>query len=316
MTLPDPASGRKRRRSGIATPFILLLLVAVLWSGYWWWLRGEAVRRMDDTARQLGEQGYQMTWDQRAVGGYPFRLDIDVTNLRLAEPSGWSLTAPSVKGEAYAYTVGHWVMVAPQGVTFTRPDGGAVIVQGEALRASLSDFDQRPPRIAIEGLNLTFSPEAGAKPYFLSAARQLNLRVMAGPDNQAGMLLHVGGARMALQGLAARAVEDGPVDFDLDLTLTGVNRFSGGDWKSAARTWAEGGGQILVRKAMVSGGAVKLEAQSGNLRPDVNGRLEGELNATLGDLTGSGQSLQGVVGLKNGEAKLGPLPIGPAPRLY
>jgi len=316
MTLPDPASGRKRRRSGIATPFILLLLVAVVWSGYWWWLRGEAVRRMDDMARQLAAQGYQMTWDQRTVGGFPFRLDIDVANLRLAEPSGWSLTAPTVKSEAYAYAVNHWVIVAPQGLTFTRPDGGAVIVRGEALRASLTDFGQRPPRIAIEGLNLTFSPEAGAKPYFLSAARQLNLRLMQGPDNQAGLLLHVGGARMALQGLAARAVEDGPVDFDLNLTATGTDRFSGGDWKSAARAWGEAGGRILVRKAVISGGAVKLEARSGVLRPDANGQLEGELNATLGDLTGTGQSLEGVVSLKNGEAKLGPLPIGPSPRLY
>lgn len=314
QTLPDPAPGRKRR--GIAGPLILAAVVIAAWSGGWWWMRGEAVRRMDETAKVMGDKGYRLTWSERTVSGYPFRLNIDLKDAVVSEPSGWQLRAPVMKGEAYIYRLDHWVVVAPQGLTFTRPDGGAVIVQGKAMRASLADFDKHPPSIMLEGVELTFSPEAGAKPYFLSAARQLNMKIMAGPNDLGGVLLHVGGARMALEGLAARATEGGLVDMDLDLTLTKMSALSGDSWESAARGWAAKGGVIEVRRASVSGGAVKLWAKAGTLTPDANGRLSGSLDATLGDLTGSGQALQGQVSLADGKARIGPLEVGPSPRVW
>jgi len=313
-TLPDPAP--RRKRSGIAIPFILLAIAVAAWTGGWWWLRGEAMRRMDETARVLGDRGYRLTWSERTVGGYPFRLDIDLKDAKVSEPSGWALSAPAIKSEAFVYALNHWVFVAPQGLTFTRPDGGAVIVQGQALRASMSDLDKRPPTIAIEGAGLTFNPEAGAKPYFLSAAKQLNMRILPGPGDLGGVLLHIGGAHMALEGLAARATEGGVVDMDLDLTLTRMSSLAGEDWESAARAWAAKGGVIQVDNASITGGAARLSAKAGTLTPDANGRLSGDLDATLGDLTGSGQALQGRVSLSDGKARIGPLEIGPSPRVW
>lgn len=315
MTLPDPASPRKRR-GPFGPLFILVLILAVGWCAGWFWLKDQAIARMDQTARTLADSGYRLEWGKREVSGFPFRLNVNLSDLRVSEPSGWALTAPMLKGEAFAYALGHWVLVAPQGVTFTRPDGGAVIVQGQALRASLTEFDKRPPRIDIEGVNLTFSPEAGAKPYFLSSAKQLNVRVLAGPEDQGAFLLRVGGARMALQGLAARATEGGLVDMDLGLTLTRISAFDGQSWESAARAWAAAGGVIDVDRASVSGGAARLSAKAGTLRPATNGRLEGTLDASLGDLTGSGQMLQGQVVLRGEKAFIGPLEIGPSPRVW
>ena len=313
-TLPDPAP--RRKRSGVAIPFILAAIVCAGWSGGWWWMRGEAMRRMDDTAKVMGDRGYRLTWSERTVSGFPFRLDVNLKDAAVSEPSGWKLTAPLIKSEAYIYRLDHWVVVAPQGVTFTRPDGGAVIVQGKALRASLAEFDKHPPTLMLEGVDLTFNPEAGAKPYFLSAARQLNMKIVAGPNDLGGVLLHIGGARMALEGLAARATEGGLVDMDLDLTLTKMSSLGGEDWEGAARAWAAKGGVIQVDSASVSGGAARLSAKGGTLTPDANGRLSGDLDATLGDLTGSGQALQGRVSLRDGKARIGPLEIGPSPRVW
>jgi hypothetical protein len=312
-TLPEQAPRRKR---GIALPFILAAIVIAAWSGGWWYMRGEAMRRMDETARTMGDKGYRLTWSERTVSGFPFRLDVNLKDATVSEPSGWQLTAPLIKAEAYIYRLDHWVMVTPQGLTFTRPDGGAVIVQGKAMRASLSDLDKHPPSLMLEGVDLTFNPEAGAKPYFLSAARQLNMKIMAGPDDLGGVLLHIGGARMALEGLAARATEGAPVDMDLNLTLTKMSALKGEDWEGAARAWARDGGVIQVRQAQVTGGAAKLSASAGTLTPDANGRLSGDLDATLGDLTGSGQALQGRVSLSEGKARIGPLEIGPSPRVW
>ncbi len=315
MTLPDPAPSRKRR-GPLGVMFALALILAAGWSAGWFWLKDQTIARMDQTAKALGDSGYRLEWSKREVSGFPFRLDVNLSDVRVSEPSGWALTAPLIKSEAFIYALGHWVLVAPQGVTFTRPDGGAVIVQGQALRASATDFDKRPPRIDIEGANLTFSPEAGAKPYFLSSAKQLNVRIIAGPDDQGAFLLRVGGARMALQGLAARATEGGLVDMDLGLTLTRLSAFDGQSWETAARAWAGAGGVIEVDRASVSGGAARLSAKAGTLRPGRDGRLEGSLDASLGDLTGSGQALQGQVVLRGDKAFIGPLEIGPSPRVW
>jgi len=316
MTLPDPEPGRKHRRRALLAPFVLLLLVVAGWYGGGISLKADASRRMDTALSVLAQRGYRVTWDDRQISGYPFRLGVNLTGLRMSEPSGWSMTIPELKGEAYVYALKHWVTVAPQGLTFNRPDGGAVIVQARALRASLSDLDLKPPRIAVEGVDMTFMPEAGAAPYFLSATRRMHLRLIPGPDDQGGVLLYLEGADMALQGLAARATEGHPVTFDLDLTLSKVSGFRGGSWSEAASAWSQGGGRILVRKARIAGGEALLQARSGTLSIGADGRLEGLVGASLGDLTGSGQSLQGEVTLEGGQASLGALVIGPSPRVF
>ncbi|MFN3856174.1 MAG: DUF2125 domain-containing protein [Caulobacter sp.] len=316
MTLPDQGHGRKARRRGPGPLFFLIIAAAAIWCGGWFWLKAQVEQRMDAAVAQAAGDGYGLRWASRKVSGFPFRMNVELTDVAATEPSGWAVTIPRLKGEAFAYAIHHWVVLIPEGLTFTRPDGGAVIVTARALRASLTDFDQKPPRIAVEGVDLAFTPEAGAKPYFLSAARTLNARIIPGPDDQGGVLLLLGGTRMALEGLAARATEGGLVDFELDLTLSRVSGFQGRSWADAARSWTGSGGVILVRKASVSGGAAVLKAEGGTLTVGPDGRLQGDLDAELGDIAGQGQPLRGRVTLTGGEARLGPLVIGPAPRLF
>lgn len=315
MTLPDPGEGRKRRR-GPGCLIFLVLLAAGLWSGGWFWLKGETEARMDKAAKDAAARGYALAWDKRTVSGFPFRLDVTLEGFRASEPSGWAIRADQLKGEAYVYALDHWVLVAPTGLTFTRPDGGSVVVAGQALRASVTDFDKRPPRIAIEGYKLTFKPAPGAKPYFLSAAETLHLRLVPGPDDQGGFLLRLGKSNMALEGLAARATEGRTVDLDIDLTLTKMSGFQGGDWAGGVQGWNGAGGQILVRKAAITGGDAVLQAKGGTLTVGPDGRLQGDLDASLGDIAGEGPPLQGRVQLRDGQVMLGPLGIGPSPKIY
>jgi len=78
---------------------------------------------------QLRAQGYPVAWETRTVGGFPFRLDVTLTGARIAEPSGWAVAMPALKTEAWIYRLDHWMLVAPEGVTLSRPDGGAVLVR-------------------------------------------------------------------------------------------------------------------------------------------------------------------------------------------
>ena len=51
--LPDPEPARKSSRMGLYGPFLLALVVSIVWSGMWIWLRGETIRQMDATAAAL-----------------------------------------------------------------------------------------------------------------------------------------------------------------------------------------------------------------------------------------------------------------------
>jgi hypothetical protein len=108
-----------------------------------------------------------------------------LVNARVAEPSGWALRAPELSGEANAYDIGHWVIVAPRGVIMTRPVNGDVQITGQALRASFAGFKQYPPRISVEGANLVFTPVAGAAPFPLLSTTGLQLHVRPGPTTRA-----------------------------------------------------------------------------------------------------------------------------------
>ena len=271
---------------------------------------------MDAAAVQLREQGYPVDWKARTVTGYPFRLDITLTDARIGEPSGWAMALPTLKAEAWIYRLDHWMLVAPDGVTLARPDGGAVAVRARALRASLAGIGGRPPRLSIEGADLDFDPAPGAKPYLIRSAQRLELHLRPGPDDQGGVLFKVEGAKLRLEGLPARVAQDRPVSMQWDLVLSKMSGFSGRSWPSAVRSWRDAGGMITVRGAELRGGDALLTGTGGPLRVGSDGRLEGEINATLKDSDGGGQGFGGPVDLEDGRARLGPLDLGPSPRVY
>ena len=316
MSLPDHARPAKSRRLGLVLPWFALLLLAGGWSIAWFKLRAEAVARMDAAAAQLREQGYPVAWTTRTVTGFPFRLDVTLTGARIGESSGWALAMPLLKGEAYIYRLDQWMLVTPDGVTLTRPDGGPVSVRAKALRASLGGLGASPPRLSIEGVDLSFDTPAGARPYMIQSAARLALHTRPGPDDQGGVLFKVEGAKLRLKGLPARIAQDRPVSMQWDLVLSRMSAFRGHSWPSAARHWRDGGGVITVRSAELRGGDALLTGSGGPLRVGLNGRLEGEINAQLKDSDGQGQGFGGPVTLSDGKAKFGPLDLGPAPRLY
>src|SRR5579872_2767802 len=116
-------SRRKPRRLGLYLPWGALLILAAGWSLAWLWMSGQTQSRLDAAAASLRKAGWAVAWDGRHVGGYPFRLDVDFTNLSVADPSGWAVALPALKSEAFAFAPTNWVFYAPSGLTFTRPDG-------------------------------------------------------------------------------------------------------------------------------------------------------------------------------------------------
>ena len=345
MSLPDPSPPRKFRRLGLWLPFVALSLLVAGWSGAWVWARGQAAKRMDAAVAALDQAGYQVTWKERSIGGYPFRMDVTLTEPRVRTPSGWALEAPRIEGEAPMHALGSWLIAAPAGVTFVRPVGGPVAVKGELIRASLTHLAQRPPSFSFEGVKLTFTPQAGAQPFALTSAERVEFHLRAGPDDEGGVFASVEGGKAGPQGgLFARVAGGKPIAVVWNSTLSKMSAFTGRSWPEAVRHWSDAGGRMTVRQAGITAGDAVVGVNTGTLGVGADGRLAGVLDVTLrqaprglaamadtGVITpdaaqaaslvaqarqGTGDVAQATIDFQAGRTTLGPIALGAAPKVY
>ncbi len=344
MSLHDLPPARKPRRLGLYLPFVLLLVAAVAWTGFWLWARGEARARMDAAVAGLKSAGYEISWKDRQLGGYPFRMNVTLTDARVREPSGWALSAPRLEGEAFMHAPTHWILAAPQGLTFVRPISGPVTVRGDLIRASLSNLDKTPPSFSFEGVKLTFQPDTGAQPFALSYAERVEFHLRAGPDDEGGVFAEVKDGKAQLSGLSARIAGDKPISIAWNSTLSKMSAFRGADWPSAVRHWVDAGGQMTVRNGGVTAGDAVVTATSGALTVGVDGRLRGLLEVSLrqapralGAMSesgviapetaeaaaavaaarqGTGDVARATLNFQAGQTTLGPVALGSAPKIY
>jgi hypothetical protein len=344
MSVHDRRPPRKPSRLGLYIPFVLLLIAILAWTVVWFWARNQTQVRMDAAVADLKQAGYAVTWSQRTLGGYPFRMDVTLTDVSARDPSGWALQAPRLEGEAFMYALGHWLVAAPQGLTFVRPVGGPVAVKGDLIRASLSHLDKRPPSFSFEGVKLSFAPGPGAQPFALATADRVEFHLRAGPDDEGGVFAEVKNGRAVAATLLGRIAGDRPVSMAWNSTLSKMSAFEGATWPEAVRNWAAAGGRMNVRNAGVTAGEAALGATSGSLGVGSDGRLNGALDVTLRQAPralaimgetgaipqpnaaaalvvaqarqGAGQEARAVLTFQAGRTTLGPVSVGPAPKVY
>ncbi|HEY8616549.1 DUF2125 domain-containing protein [Phenylobacterium sp.] len=344
MSLHDLPPARKHRRLGLYIPFGIALLVVVAWTGLWLWARGEAKARMDTAVAELKQAGYEISWKERGIGGYPLRLNVTLQEARVREPSGWGLEAPVLEGQAYLHDPSHWMLATPEGLTFARPIGGPVAVRGETIRASLRDLDKTPPSFSLQGAKLTFQPAAGAQPFGLEAADLVEFHLRSGPDDEGLVAAEVKNGKARLSGLFGRIAGDKPVSIVWNSRVTRMSAFKGEDWPSAVRRWSDQGGQMRVVSGGVTAGEAILGTNSGTLNVGADGRLRGMLDVTLKQAPmalgamgqtgliqpeaagaaaavaearqGAGEVARATINFQAGQTTLGPVALGPAPKVY
>ena len=344
MSLPDTAAPRKRLRLGLWLPFVALGLLIAAWSAAWLWARGQTATRMDAAVQALGKAGYRIGWKQRTIGGYPFRMDVTLTEARVHEPSGWGLEAPRIEGEAFMHAIASWLIAAPDGIVFVRPVGGPVAVKGQVIRASLTHPGAHPPSFSFEGVKLAFTPEPGAQPFALATAGRVEFHLRAGPDDEGGVFARVDDGRARLSGLFARVAGGKPVAIVWNSTLSKMSAFTGASWPDAVRHWTAAGGRMSVRQSGLTAGDAVIGVNSGSLGAAADGRLSGALDVTLRQARrglaamsdtgliaqdaaqaatvvaqarqGAGDAAQATINFQAGRTTLGPIALGAAPKVY
>ncbi len=309
-----PSQPKKPRRFWLFAPYVLVLIALVAWTGFWWVQKFKLERAVTEQAAALSIQGYTASFTHMSVTGWPFRMKLSLSDVRLAESSGWALASPLVLSEVLPYAPDHWIIAAPDGVTLTRPGKGALGVSGRAIRASVSGLGSAQPRFSFEGLDLILGPGPGGLPAPFSSAARLELHLQPGPDDQAALLVRVEGAALE-PGSALATIQPGkPFDLTWDSRLSHLSALKGPNWPAMVTAWTAAGGAMTVADSKVGLGASRRQGQGGPLTVGPDGRLRGTLPLKLTSLFNRPSILNGPLSLRFGDAgaMLGPVNLGPA----
>lgn len=281
--IPDaPAQRKPPRRLWLFLPFILIAVLAVGYSAFWYAASQRLSSEVDARAATLRDAGYVVDLSGRRVSGFPFRMKLAFAEARIASPSGWALAVPGFEAEAYLHDLGHWVAVAPQGLTFTRPEGGPVTLRGASLRASIAGVDQAPWRVVLQARKAVFTPGAGARPFSLATADLVEFYLRPSPKAGEGMVLfRVEGGKGMAGSLLGQIAGDGAVTAALEGRVTHPAAFNGGDWGRSVQSWSRAGGVINAVQGTAAAGAFSAKAQGGTLGVGPDGRLVGALPLEL-----------------------------------
>jgi len=337
----------KANRRWIVVPWAIFILAVAGWSAWWMVSAREVGNRMDEQAKSLREKGYAVSWKMRSIGGYPFRYFVQLREAQIGAPDGWGLSAPKLDAETSALTPGIVVLVAPQGLTLSRPGKPALTVTGEVLRMSLGGLDRTPPRISIEGKGLRLAAAGGGEITF-PAIDRFEARLAPADAGKASLFFRIDKATPRADSLLARVAGAAAVTVDVEGTLSQASGLTGTGPDSALVNWLTAGGKFEVTQ----GGMALGETPLFSLKPsavgaDQDGRLTGKLRLStgrageamvaLGEISvlppetaavasgiGDGsQVLTALIGeasislqFHDGQAWAGPLALGPAPRVF
>lgn len=295
----------------------VITVAALIWAGLWFWGAQTLRTSLADWERSARAQGITLSYASQEIAGFPNRLDTTVTDLTLDLPRD-RLTLAATRAAVYALTYRpHHLIGTAQALTLTLPELEAGFGAGEAslvLRPS--------PDLPLDRLIAILEDVTLALPADLMAtAPQIRIALRQAPAAETSYDLAIVAETPVLAGGSGL---DGPFEtLRADLTLTldrPLNRHLDG---AAPRLTA-----LEVKTLEAAQGTLRLGA-SGRLTLDRAGLPSGALDVTVsdwprlaalvpefGDVDAAGEApLAVTLRFAEGQVFLGPVPLGPAPRL-
>ncbi|NUB44434.1 DUF2125 domain-containing protein [Fertoebacter nigrum] len=320
----------------------VVLVLAVLYAGYWFVGSRALERGAEAWFQQQAAAGFIAERESLSVQGFPSRFDLTVNGLRLADPAtgiGWE--APFVQVFSLSYKPWHVIAAfAPQQIVRTPSDdvtldaaklqASVIVTPGPALALD---------RVALAGEGLRATSSIG---WSLAAdSARFATRRLDGTDNAHDIGIEATNISPDASLLTALGAASLPGQIDL-ARLTATASFSAPLDRHAGATRP----QLLaleIGEGLLRWGDLGLFAR-GSLVADAQGQAEGrvefrldnwpkavDLAVALGLMTpevaptwrnaltllaAGGNTVEVPLTFAQGRMSLGPLPIGPAPRLH
>lgn len=284
MTATPPSSSRRQSRLVLAL-IGLVVLVAVGWAGTWVYAANRVEKEMDAWIEREAKEGRVWACADRALGGFPFRLELNCNTPSLTTTSGEKLLITSGSARATAQV---W---SPNAISaaFAAPARIENKVTGEVYTATwntlnmsgVGDTSGRPQRFSVQanGLHLTQVQADGNAP--LGSAEQLDFGTRLLPPAKAGPEdVEYNATISGLQSPVLAAFgEKGPVNLALAGVVTSAANLKPMPLNQRLKVWAAGQGEARLTQFSITSASVAVNAR-GIVSLDPLGQLNG--NLTLG----------------------------------
>lgn len=317
----------------------IVLAAAAVWTGYWW--VGSSQIESGVKAWIAAQPPGVVSASGVEVHGIPNRFDLTVSDLVLADPAqGIQVSSPFVQVYAMTWKPWHVIAALPSGQVITLPDQ-KVTLASDSLRASLQlhpSTDLALNELVGEVHGVTLRSDAGWQiglpAAVISAAEDVTRANSYRLGAKISGLVPDAGLMQALAATDLPAAVD-EIYLDADAVLTApLDRHA-----AEARVEMQA---LEIADMRVNWGALKFSAK-GALTAGPDGLAEGEIalrvegwkrlppilvalglvqpdvaptvERALGIFAQGGDVLQIKLMCRDGQMLLGPLPLGPAPRL-
>ena len=277
----------RRRHWLIAAPLILVLALAVAWSGFWYYAAREAEARVNDWQAQQAKAGRVFSCGSQKVGGYPFRIEVRCADAAVELKDTQPPLAIRLKEIHVVSQV--WdpkLLIAEFTGPLTAAEPGQapqVTATWTLAQASVRGTPATPERASISVDDLKLSgAAAGDAPLFDSKHTEFHARMQYGswPHNPA--------VDLAVKLSAATAPALGPytrdaLDADVLAVVHGIKDLRPKPLPVRLREWQEAGGRVEIQSARVAQGETLANA-TGTVALTQRGRLDGTLRVNVAGL--------------------------------
>jgi hypothetical protein len=281
------AAGR-RPRWGIFIAPILLLILAIAWSGFWFYAASQAETAADAWRAQEAKSGRVYDCAKRSIGGFPFRFEVQCSGASVALVSQTASKTPftarldNILVLAQVYDPKRVIaeFTAPatltDGVTNT-----SFVVNWSQGRSSVFGLPSVPERASLVFDDPTVNRLDGSVQVPLARAKSIELhgRLAEGSTSDNPIIetvLQI--AQGSIQGVHPLLAE--PFEADIRAKVTGLKDLTPKPWPQRFREMQAAGGHIEIVQSRVQQGET-ISVAAGTLSLSPNGRLDGELQMTV-----------------------------------
>lgn len=137
----------------MALPLLLVLGLALLWSGYWYLLSSKAQELYASARSDMAAKGMTLSCAKTAWGGFPFRLTMKCANpefIVTAQGKSTTVTAGSLLVLMQAYDYRHFIAVIDGPSRLSEEGSPALDFAFDQLTSSLVLSNGKPARLGVE----------------------------------------------------------------------------------------------------------------------------------------------------------------------
>jgi hypothetical protein len=344
--MSDTSVPARRRGRGLRWLIVIAVAIPLLWVGYWFASRQIVLMAFGNAAESLGAGGRDLACANRALSGFPLRLDLDCGNLVFNDrEAGTAVTAPRITATAPLYRPGRVDASIASPLTIDAPPHGLSLVASWESAVATADAGfggLNAATITLDQIEVVPGAGENSTPFALVSADHATVTAWPGSDGDFRFTLDANGI------VIHQESGDGlpPVTAAAELIALGLGGSLGTNPGRTLANWLADGGEVQVdRLALTMGDATA--GATGRLRASAEGVLSGELNVRIVGLDqipalaerlglGSKDRLTRIVGMasaitravpddprardvpvtiRNGVARVGLIPLGTIPRL-